>query len=102
MIQELEIIQDKTGRYSEQQKLIVEKYHSVNKNLVLSHIPTSEEFNAAQNISRGLGDTVAKITHATGLDKLAELYTELTGKPCGCSQRQEALNKLFPYGVREE
>src|SRR5271157_1363303 len=52
--------------------------------------------------SVGLGDTIAKITHATGLDKLSELYTQITGKPCGCAERQEALNKLFPYGVKEE
>lgn len=52
--------------------------------------------------SVGLGDTIAKITHATGLDKLAEMYTKITGRPCGCQQRQEALNKLFPYGVKEE
>jgi len=52
--------------------------------------------------SSGLGDTVAKITHATGLDKLSELYTQITGKPCGCKERQEALNKLFPYGIKEE
>lgn len=53
-------------------------------------------------VSRGLGDTVATITHATGLDKLAEMYTQVTGKPCGCASRQEALNKLFPYGVTED
>lgn len=52
--------------------------------------------------SRGLGDTVQKITHATGVEKLAEMYTKITGRPCGCSQRQEALNKLFPYGIKEE
>lgn len=52
-------------------------------------------------ISRGLGDTVAKITHATGLDKLSELYTNITGRDCGCASRQEALNKLVPYGVKE-
>jgi hypothetical protein len=52
--------------------------------------------------SKGLGDTVAKITHATGLNKLAELYTQITGKDCGCKSRQEALNKLFPYGIKEE
>jgi hypothetical protein len=51
--------------------------------------------------SRGFGDTVYKVTHITGLDKLAEIYTQITGKPCGCSQRQEALNKLFPYGIKE-
>ena len=49
--------------------------------------------------SRGLGDTVAKITHDTGLDKLSALYTKITGKPCGCASRQEALNKLFPYKI---
>ena len=52
-------------------------------------------------VSRGLGDSIAKITHATGLDKLAHLYTHLTGKPCHCSERQEALNKLIPYGIVE-
>ena len=52
--------------------------------------------------TKGLGDTIAKITHATGLDKLAEMYTQITGRPCGCAERQEALNKLFPYGVKEE
>lgn len=53
-------------------------------------------------VSYGLGDTIAKITHATGLDKLANIYTNITGKPCGCQSRQEALNKLFPYGVKED
>lgn len=52
--------------------------------------------------SRGLGDTIYKITHATGLDKLAEIYTKITGKDCGCSHRQEVLNKLVPYGIKEE
>ena len=51
--------------------------------------------------SKGLGDTIYKITHATGLDKLASIYTSITGKPCGCSERQDALNKLIPYGVKE-
>jgi len=51
---------------------------------------------------RGVGDTIYKITHATGLGKLAEIYTKITGKPCGCPERQEALNKLFPYGIKEE
>lgn len=53
-------------------------------------------------VHHGLGDTIADITHATGLDRLAELYTTITGKDCGCRTRQEALNKLFPYGVNEE
>ena len=36
--------------------------------------------------SKGLGDTVAKITKAIGIE------------PCpGCKKRQEKLNKIFPY-----
>ena len=36
--------------------------------------------------SRGLGDTVAKITQAVGV------------KPCGkCKKRQQKLNEMFPY-----
>jgi hypothetical protein len=49
------------------------------------------------NQSKGLGDTVAKVTHATRLDKLAHLYTKITGKDCGCKNRQEWLNRIFPY-----
>ncbi len=35
-------------------------------------------------VGKGLGDLVADFTHATRLDKLAELYTRCTGKDCGC------------------
>jgi hypothetical protein len=48
--------------------------------------------------SRGLGDTIAKITHATGLDKVAEKIAEVVGaEDCGCVKRQETLNEMFPY-----
>ena len=43
-----------------------------------------------------LGDAVADFTQAAGLDKVAQLYTDLTGKNCGCQARQDALNRLFP------
>ena len=43
---------------------------------------------------RGLGDTVADFTHVTGIDKLAKTYEQVTGKPCGCAERQEKLNNL--------
>lgn len=49
--------------------------------------------------SRGLGDTVAKITRATGLDKVAKAVARVTGKPCGCAERQAALNALVPYST---
>ena len=48
--------------------------------------------------SRGLGDTIAKITSATKLDKLAEKIAEVAGaEDCGCQARREALNRAFPY-----
>ena len=47
--------------------------------------------------SKGLGDTVEKITTATGIKKVVDKISEVTGKDCGCAQRKEALNKKFPY-----
>lgn len=47
-------------------------------------------------VGKGLGDYVTDFTHATGLNKVAELYTEITGEPCGCEERQEMLNNLVP------
>ena len=44
----------------------------------------------------GLGDVVADVTNITGVDRLAKLYEEITGKPCGCDERREKLNQLFP------
>jgi|19_taG_2_1085344.scaffolds.fasta_scaffold283501_2 hypothetical protein len=49
--------------------------------------------------SQGLGDTIEKITHATGLDKVAEKVAQVTKKKggCGCKKRRDTLNKAFPY-----
>lgn len=47
--------------------------------------------------STGLGDTVHNLIEMTGLDILAEIYTSVTGRDCGCTARQERLNDLFPY-----
>jgi hypothetical protein len=44
--------------------------------------------------SKGLGDTLAKLTKATGIDKVAKF---VMGEDCGCDERKEKLNKLFPY-----
>lgn len=44
--------------------------------------------------SKGLGDTIAKITEATGIDKLVKF---VAGEDCKCDERKEKLNKLFPY-----
>lgn len=44
--------------------------------------------------SKGLGDTIDKITTATGVKKIVE---KVTNGECGCSKRKEKLNKIFPY-----
>jgi len=50
-----------------------------------------------QKKSKGLGDTVAKITEATGIKKVVKTVSKAVGKDCGCSKRQDTLNRLFPY-----
>lgn len=48
--------------------------------------------------SKGLGDTIEKITTATGIKKVVHAVTKAVGKEdCGCNKRKEALNKAFPY-----
>ncbi len=48
--------------------------------------------------SKGLGDTIAKFTHALGIDKVADAVAKLAGaEGCGCNERQQYLNELFPY-----
>lgn len=48
--------------------------------------------------SKGLGDTIDKITTATGIKKVVHAVTKAVGKEdCGCNKRKEALNKAFPY-----
>ena len=46
---------------------------------------------------RGLGDTMAEITHITGISRVVKEIEKLTGIPCGCEKRLEFFNKLFPY-----
>jgi hypothetical protein len=57
-------------------------------------VDLEESIEEVKQESKGLGDTVAKVTKATGIDKLVKF---LAGEDCGCDKRQEALNKLFPY-----
>ena len=44
--------------------------------------------------SKGLGDTIEKITTATGVKKFVH---KITGGGCGCEKRKQVLNKVFPY-----
>ncbi|MCK9417026.1 hypothetical protein M0Q97_10240 [Candidatus Dojkabacteria bacterium] len=47
----------------------------------------------------GLGDTIEKITEATGIKAVVEFLEEKLDFDCGCDKRKELLNKLFPYKV---
>lgn len=51
--------------------------------------------------SKGLGDTIEKITEATGIKAVVEAVSEATGLNCGCEDRKDLLNKLFPYKQTE-
>ena len=51
-----------------------------------------------KNKSKGLGDTIEKITNATGLSALTNMLQDKgVIKDCGCKERKEKLNKKFPY-----
>ena len=47
--------------------------------------------------SEGLGDTIEKITTATGIKAAVEMFSKATGIDCNCDARKEKLNRLIPY-----
>jgi hypothetical protein len=55
------------------------------------------KFNFMKEKSKGLGDSIEKITKATGIKKVVDTVNKITKKPCNCGQRKDTLNKLFPY-----
>ena len=44
--------------------------------------------------SEGFGDTVEKITEATGIKKAVKF---IAGEDCGCDERKQKLNQMFRY-----
>jgi hypothetical protein len=44
-------------------------------------------------VTSGLGTDIANVLEKTGVKKLVELVTD----NCGCKEREEKLNDLFPY-----
>jgi hypothetical protein len=47
---------------------------------------------------RGLGDSIEKITKATGIKNIVDAVNKARGvKDCGCGKRKDKLNKIFPY-----
>lgn len=60
--------------------------------------PKNKITSAPRVPSRGLGDSIAKFTKATGIDKVAKFAAKAVGaEDCGCDGRAETLNKVFPY-----
>ena len=45
----------------------------------------------------GLGDTVERLTRATGIKTVVDKVSKSTGKDCGCKARKETLNRRFGY-----
>lgn len=53
----------------------------------------------ARKKNKGLGDVINNITESTGIKKIVEVFTP-EGKDCGCNERKELLNKLFPFKTK--
>ncbi len=49
--------------------------------------------------SKGLGDSIEKITTATGIKAAVD---KITNGDCGCKKRKDKLNNMFPYGRSEK
>jgi len=49
---------------------------------------------ADETSSKGLGDSVEKVLKATGV---ADVVKFIAGEDCGCDERKEKLNQMFPY-----
>lgn len=50
----------------------------------------------AQPMDKGLGDIVARTIGPIGGDVYKSWYQRIFGKPCGCDERQETLNRDYP------
>jgi hypothetical protein len=48
--------------------------------------------------SKGLGDSIEKITRATGIKTVVTQVANAVGADdCGCKKRRDTLNRVFPY-----
>ena len=46
--------------------------------------------------AKGLGDKIESFTKATGIKKLVDTVSQGLNIPCGCEQRKNSLNEMFP------
>ena len=60
----------------------------------MSNTKVTKKRTTQKKPSQGLGDTIEKVTRATGIKKAVEWAL---GEDCGCEERKEKLNKLFSY-----
>ncbi|MDA8378927.1 MAG: hypothetical protein M0Z50_18195 [Planctomycetia bacterium] len=51
---------------------------------------------------QGVGDTLTRILGAGGGEVYKRWYKRITGRECGCSDRQARLNQTFPYGTGQD
>jgi len=58
------------------------------------------EYHKARS-EKGFGDTVEKITKATGIKKVVDTVADALDADCGCDKRKKKLNDLFPYLMPE-
>jgi hypothetical protein len=47
--------------------------------------------------SKGLGDSIEKLTKFTGIKSVVTRIVDKTGGDCGCNERRDTLNRMFPY-----
>lgn len=52
-------------------------------------------------VSKGLGDTIEKITTKLGIKKVVDKVSTATNTDCGCQKRKDALNRMFPYEIKK-
>ena len=84
---------DSISKYEENQ----EYYENLDKRT--KEYKSYAEWKANQEAaSEGLGDSVEKITEATGIKAAVKF---LAGEDCGCDERKEKLNQLFSYNKPE-
>lgn len=84
---------DSISKYEENQ----EYYENLDKRTkeYKSYAEWKESHDAS---SQGLGDSIEKITEATGIKAAVKF---VAGEDCGCDKRKEALNKIFSYNKPE-
>tara|TARA_R100000388_G_C7230174_1_gene154174 strand:+ start:131 stop:289 length:159 start_codon:yes stop_codon:yes gene_type:complete len=46
---------------------------------------------------KGLGDVINLATTVTGVKAGVKAVSKMTGRPCGCEERRDTLNRKYPF-----